>query len=94
MSFVSLARIERMMGLGFLGPVRGRRIGLATADRPLEGAPRKDADYGALARRIEKPSKVTLSGANSRLNVCSLARGGCSPICQEFVTLPGRSLIL
>ena len=65
------------------------RIGLATADRPLEGAPRKDAAYGAIARRIEKPSNVILSGANLLLNVCSLARGGCSPICHEFVTLPG-----
>src|SRR5262249_54325832 len=47
------------------------------------------ADCGVLALRIEKPSNVTLSGTNSLLDFCSLARGGCLRICREFVTLPG-----
>jgi hypothetical protein len=41
-------------------PVRGRRIGLATTARSLEGAPGNDAGYGiaSLALRINQEARA------------------------------------
>src|SRR6516225_7036764 len=67
-------------------PVRGRSIGLAKTDRPLEGAPGEDVGYStpSLALRIEKPRERNLFGERTWLNICSLARGVCLPFCHEF----------